>query len=135
MKSSVILGTLIAFVLGTLAWVLPPHVLGRIVEHYPETTWTWLGDGVWNIQGTMSMLICLIIGFVYGLLFPKNWYLSILATWWVVPLNVILDVTQFPTSHNLWPFEVIILAIFNIPTALAAWLGKRVNRWYWPERG
>lgn len=130
MRIGVIVGTLVAFLIGGLAWVLPPHVLGRIVEHYPQTTWNWLGDAMWNMQPAVSVPICVVIGFIYGLLVPKYWFLSFLATAWVVPLNVILDTAQFPTSHNLWPFEIVMFEIFNIPTIGAAWLGKRLRRWY-----
>lgn len=133
MKSEMVVGTVIAFLAGALAWTLPPHILGRIVEHYPETTWVWLGDAVWNLQLAVSIPICVVIGIVYGLLVPKYWYLSFLATWWVVPFNFILDVTQFPTSHNLWPFELLMFALFNTPTIGAAWLGKCLRSRYWPR--
>jgi|GEM_PF-6991162 hypothetical protein len=133
-RRRVIIGTSVALLTGALAWVLPPHVLGQIVKHYPETTWQWLGDGVWNFQPAASIPICVLIGFIYGLLVPKYWFLSFLATWWVFPLNFLLDVAQFPTSHNLWPFELFMFAIFNVPTLGAAWLGKRLSRWHRPQQ-
>ena len=116
--------TLIVFVIGPLAWVLPPHALGRIVEHYPETRWNWLGDGIFNVQLAVSLPIVFAIGFVYGQLNPKRFWLAALATWYVVPLNVALDVTQFPTSHNLFPFELAFFAVLNLPTLLGGRLGK-----------
>jgi uncharacterized membrane protein len=85
MRIGVIVSTFVAFLTGALAWVLPPHVLGRIVEHYPQTTWNWLGDGVTNIQPAVSVPICVVIGFIYGLLVPKYWFLSFLATVWSSP--------------------------------------------------
>jgi hypothetical protein len=134
MKLGFIVGTMLAFLAGALTWVLPPYLLGRIVTHYPETAWPWLGDGIWNMQLLVSLPVCLVIGFVYGLLFPKHWYLSFLATWWIVPFNFLLDVTQFPTSHNLWPFEMIMFALYNIPTLVAASLGKWLHFRFWPEQ-
>lgn len=134
MRSRIIIGTVIVFLTGALAWVLPPHVLGQIVKHYPYTTWTWLGDGLSNAQPALSVPICFLIGFIYGLLIPKYWFLSFPAAWWVVPFNFLLDAIPNPQSHNLWPFELLIFAVLNIPTIIAAWLGRRFSPWYQPRQ-
>ena len=123
-----VVATIVAFLAGALAWVVPPHALGRIVERYQQTAWAWLGDGLWNAVPTVSVPATMIIGFVYGLLIPKCWYISFLATWWVVVLNLVLDVAHAPTSHNLWPLELVAFAVWNLPTIAAAWLGKHVSR-------
>ncbi len=46
-----------------------------------------------------------------------------------VVLRVIVEVVADPTSHNLWPFEIIIAGILTGPTALlGAFLGSLVRR-------
>jgi hypothetical protein len=122
-----IAGIPVAFLGGAAAWVLPPHVLGRIVDHYPYTVWPWLGDAVWNVVPSASMLATIVIGFIYGFLDPKYWYVAFLTTWWVFPFNIALDVTSAPTSHNLFPIELIIFAFWNLPALGAACLGMRVR--------
>jgi hypothetical protein len=110
-----IVSTFAAFIAGALAWVLPPHALGRIVDHYPPTAWPWLGDGLWNAMPLVSVPITMVIGALYGFFNPKCWYLSFLATWLIVPFNIVLDGTHDPTSHNLFPFELLIFAA--LPTS------------------
>src|SRR4051794_9845875 len=110
MKTTIIVGTILAFLAGALAWVLPPHLLGRIAVHYPPNSWTWIGDGIWNAQPLVSIPLIVIIGFLYGMFIPRFWYLSLPAVWWIVLFNVIQDGFEIPTSHNLWPFEVLIFA-------------------------
>jgi hypothetical protein len=46
-----------------------------------------------------------------------------------VVLRVIVEVVADPTSHNLWPFEIIIAGILTGPTALlGAFLGSLIRR-------
>jgi hypothetical protein len=124
MTSTARIVTFVAFVVGALAWILPPHFLG--VEHYPETTWPLVGDAIWYARPLISMPICAIIGFVYGLLVPERWRLALVATWWIVPFNLFLDVAKFPTSHNLWFFEIPASLAMNLPALFGAWAGKRL---------
>ncbi len=46
-----------------------------------------------------------------------------------VILRVIVDVSGDPTSHNLWPFEVVLAAMISLPSGvLGAILGRLVRR-------
>jgi hypothetical protein len=123
-----VIGSAIAIVAGALAWVVPPHALGLIVHHNPDVPSNWLGDGIWSIQPTISISLCAAIAFVYGVLFPKIWYLSFPAMILVVPLNFMIDWWHDLTSHNLWPFEVVIFAWWTLPALAAAWIGKLANQ-------
>jgi hypothetical protein len=47
----------------------------------------------------------------------------------VVMLRVLVDATRDPTSHNLWPLEVVIAMIVGVATALpGAVLGLFINK-------
>lgn len=114
--------------LGALAWVVPPHALGQIVDHYPETVWPWLGDGLWNVQLRVSVPLVFALGLVYGIVDPRYFWISFFATWWVCPLNIALDGSKFPTSHNLFPFELLIFAALNLPALAGGWIGRIVSQ-------
>lgn len=49
-----------------------------------------------------------------------------------VAIRVIVETAQDPTDHNLWPFELIITAVFSlvavIPGLLVGWLARRLAR-------
>ena len=130
MKCNVALaGTCLAFLVGALVWVLPPYLLGRVTESPSESAWPLVGNAleqatpVWGVAGTV------LLGLIYGFFVPKYWYLLPLATSWIMFLNMFLDMAQYPTSHNLFPFEVMIYAVCNLPAAaaagLASWMGRR----------
>ena len=125
-----IVATLVVFMLGALAWVLPPHVMGRIVERYPGTTWGWLGDGISNIQPSLSVPIIVIIGIVYGFMNPRWFAIAFIATFWILPFNIALDISNNPSSHNLFPFELVIFAFYNLPSFVGAWIGRFLNTKY-----
>jgi ABC-type branched-subunit amino acid transport system permease subunit len=50
--------------------------------------------------------------------------------------RVIVDVVRDPTSHNLWPFEIVIAVLVGAAAAVAGallgslllWAGRRENR-------
>lgn len=57
---------------------------------------------------------------------------TMLATFPVaVMIRVVIDTAKDPTDHNLWPFELIIAAVFSlvavVPGLLAGALVKRFN--------
>lgn len=126
--------TALALVAGASAWVVPPHAMGRITEHYPETAWNWLGDGMQNVVLAVSLPLTIAVGFAYGLWVPRYWFLSFLAVWWVDPLCIALDVARFPTSHNLFPFELVLFAVVSLPAFLAALMGTISGKWLFRAR-
>ncbi|MEQ1934908.1 MAG: hypothetical protein ABL962_13695 [Fimbriimonadaceae bacterium] len=83
-----------------------------------------------NLVPVVSVPITMVIGVAYGLFNPKYWYVSFLTTWWIIPFNIALDVTNASTSHNLFPFELIAFSVLNAPAIGAGWFGKRVNLRY-----
>jgi hypothetical protein len=113
------------FLVGALAWILPPHLFGNVVKLHPETAWPFVGGAIWNLMPLVSVPLIMLTGFVYGLLVRRHVWVPFLATWWIVFFNIILDISVYPSSHNLLPIELVGFAVFNLPTLLGAWLGKR----------
>jgi hypothetical protein len=117
----------LTLLIGPLAWILPPHLLGQVVELHPETAWPLVGGAIWNAMPLVSVPLIVLVGFVYGLVVRRHLWIPYLATWWIVPFNIVLDTSVYPTSHNLLPFEIVGFAVVNLPTLFGAWLGKRLT--------
>ena len=96
---------------------------------YPLASLGTLIVGLYLFLGVDSYGPYPILLLIYGFFVPKYWYLLPLATSWIMFLNMFLDMAQYPTSHNLFPFEVMIYAVCNLPAAaaagLASWMGRR----------
>jgi hypothetical protein len=120
----------LTFLIGPLAWILPPHLFGNMVDFPPETAWPFLGNAIWNAMLVVSVPFIAVLGFAYGWIIRRHLWIPFLATWWIVPFNIALDGFMYPTSHNLLPIELVGFAVFNLPTLFGAWLGKRIAlRW------
>ena len=76
----------------------------------------------------MSIIImalsAFIVGLLSGALAQTPWALLGLAAIAVFPLCMIADLVTDPTSHNLFPFELVMYGAFSIPAILAAGLGR-----------
>ncbi len=46
----------------------------------------------------------------------------------VFPAIVFWEISTYPTSHNLVPFELVMYAALSAPLMFAAWLGRRLKR-------
>lgn len=51
-----------------------------------------------------------------------------LAVFVFVILRIAADVTRDPTSHNLWPFEIIMFGALSILAVAVLWLLRRFPR-------
>jgi hypothetical protein len=116
----------LTILVGPPAWILPPHLFGNVVELHPETAWPFVGGAIWNAMPAVSLPLIMLTGVVYGLLIGRHLWIPFLATWWIVPFNIALDTSMYPTSHNLLPFEIVGFTVINLPSLFGAWLGKRL---------
>ena len=46
----------------------------------------------------------------------------------VFPVITAWEISIYPTSHNLFPFELVIFAIWSAPLMFGAWLGRRLKQ-------
>jgi len=96
-----------------------------------------------NVEGAWGPLIKLglmaatlfVPGILLGLGFSKRsslgaWHTCLLGLLVMVPViilhaaSVIADVNKDPTSHNLWPFEFVILAVGALVPVAGAYVGR-----------
>jgi hypothetical protein len=110
--------------LGAAVWAVPPHAMGRVTRHHPETTWPWLGDALESCVFEVSLPLLFVLGAAYGPLDPKRYWIAFLAAWWICPFDMALDLAQYPTSHNLWPIGLVFWAVICLPALIGAWLGR-----------
>jgi len=71
-----------------------------------------------------SFIALAIVGLLAGVLASAHWVLLGLAAVVLFPLCTIAEMIADPTSHNLFPFEFVMYAVFSIPAVVAAGLGR-----------
>ena len=115
-RAAMVLTGLGCIVAGWLAFTLPYEAAFAA----GETTATNVMDG--GIQFT-TLLVLPLIGLAAGAVAPRGWFLwgpcaiAFLPSWSMV--EVLID----PTSHNLWPFELVLYAAFAMWTGAGAGVG------------
>ena len=68
------------------------------------------------------------IGLLYGLAERKLGYPAGVAAWGVFPLSIAIDVSRAPTSHNLFPIELVAEGALCVPALAAAAAAAGVRR-------
>lgn len=71
-----------------------------------------------------SFVALAVVGLLAGLLGRTHWTLLGLATVALFPVCMIAKLVADSTSHNLFPLEFAMYAVFSIPAILAAGLGR-----------
>lgn len=89
----------------------------RAAEKHPLIPWFAKGMENLHLRPTLACLV--LVGVILGVAQPKYWPISCFLTVSPVALlhtaNVIHDWTRDATSHNLWPFEFLGLAVDSFP--------------------
>jgi hypothetical protein len=75
-----------------------------------------------------SFIAIAIVGFFAGLLARTHWPLLGLATVAMLPVCMAAELFVDPTSHNLFPIELVMYAAFSIPAILTAALGRLARK-------
>ena len=71
-----------------------------------------------------SFIALAIVGLLAGAVGQTHWALLGLASIAAFPICMIAELAADPTSHNLFPFELVMYDAFSIPAILAAGLGR-----------
>jgi hypothetical protein len=91
----------------------------------------WFAWLVAHVRFLPTLISFLIAGVVLGAAQPRHWRLlsaSTLALPFLLHLiNVVHDIMLDPTSHNLWPFEFVMLAIIEFPAVPGAFVGSSIR--------
>jgi len=67
-----------------------------------------------------------IVGCIVGTVSKLPVWAAGIGTVLAFPIITLIEVILWPSSHNLWPFELVIDLILTLPGILGAWMGKVV---------
>ncbi len=92
----------------------------------PYSDMNLMDDGLWLLMGTMAFVAALVSFLVFK---EKPWLTGLLICLGVaisIMLRVLYEVSFWDsTSHNLWPFEIIISILQALPMSIAgAYVGN-----------
>ncbi|WP_157580687.1 hypothetical protein [Segetibacter koreensis] len=81
-----------------------------------------------NNYTLLSNVYFFITGFLLGYYYKLNpWYCGI-CLFLIFPLTSIIEGVVFKGSHNLIPFEFVFHFLMALPTVIAVYIGRFVNR-------
>ena len=122
-----------AAVAGLAFFALPPYVMP---DHLQGTAYGtpligWFALAYANFAFKITFITQAFLGLVLGLAQPRFWLLlaSLTASLPMLlnALNVVHDCLRDPTSHNLWPFEFVILFVMAFPVLPGAFIGSKLR--------
>lgn len=124
------LGGLAVALLGGLGCVVLPAFLlpgGPAKPPYGWPLLPWLAFAMANVRVGPSLACFLGLGLGLGAAQPRWWWLLAPAAMALTPvlhtINIAHDWTRDATSHNLFPFEFVLLGVLSSPAFLGAGLG------------
>lgn len=129
------LGWLAAALLGGLGCVVLPPFLLPVSPGKPAYGWPlipWLALAMANLRVGASLACFLGLGLGLGAAQPRWWWLLGPAAMALTPalhaVNLVHDWTRDATSHNLFPFEFLMLGFLSSPVLLGVLLGSWLRR-------
>lgn len=126
---------------GACCWILPPYLIpGAMTEPaYGHPLMPWFEVAMANGSLANTAILLFVVGVVIGACHQQFWPFSCGCTMSLVfilhAINMAHDWTIDPTSHNLWPFEVVGLAFWILPSLAGGGLGCLVRRLIQHYRG
>jgi hypothetical protein len=117
-----------ASVLGFISISLPPYFTahGKSVI-YDAPLFPILATAIKNLSILPTVVLLIISGFIMGYLKPRIWWLLGLATVMLFPAAAICEMVLYPTTHNLWPVELLVYGMLSIPSMLGALVGSKLR--------
>lgn len=120
---------IVAAVLGSLSIILPPYISpGKKVVFYDAPLFPIIATAIKNLSIFPTTLLLLIAGFIVGYLKSDMWWLLGFATVILFPIAAISEMILYPTTHNLWPLELLVYGILSIPPIIGALLGAKLKK-------
>ena len=123
----------------SLAALIPPFLAGLLIAGLP---WWTAPYNRFHLLRPLPLAACagfLLLALFLGYVQRPLWILRVLALAGGVPAavlaRVVVDTMKDPTSHNLWPFEVVLAGILAVALAVPGallgwglgWLARRGN--------
>lgn len=113
-------------VLGVVSIVLPTFFLSGL-KHYESPLFPLVRTGIEGIS-MWSVGLLFLTGFGIKLLNKLSGWKIGLSTMALFPVMAILEMFVDSTSHNLFPIEFILYAVYSIPAIIGAYIAQGIQK-------
>lgn len=120
---------------GVCCLILPPYLSADGLSQ-PAYGWPlipWFALAIANLKFVVSAVCFFVFGLAIGFAHAARWRLNALAA---IGLPLVIHVAHIvndgihdPTSHNLFPFEIVLLLLVSLPALAGSFLGSRTKGW------
>ena len=126
----------VAAIAGLIGLISPAYLTYDFWRHpnwVASTAVPWFAAAMHNMSFVGSVMGLLLVGALLGWVRPASWRmlssLMLCLPMVLTAINFLYDVARDPTSHNLWPFEFLLITFFILPARLGAYFGSRLGTW------
>lgn len=126
MKTNVLWIYFLASILGVMSIVLPTFFLPDL-KQYDSPLFPLIKTGIEGIS-IWSFGLLLLSGFGVKLWSKLSGWKIGLTTMALFPIMVIFEMIVDSSSHNLFPFEFILYAVYSVPAMIGAYLAQGINK-------
>jgi hypothetical protein len=119
---------LLAAIAGLACFVLPPHLAGIRHPYLGLTHFPWFQSAINDLRFIPTACSLCLLGVVLGFVQSRWWWLLGCAPGFFLPIFTTIDMIQWPKTHNLLPFELVIYAMIASPAFIGAFLGFLLKR-------
>ena len=126
MKTNVIWIYLLASILGVISIVLPTFFLHDL-KQYDSGLFPLIRTGIEGIS-MWSLGLLFLSGFGVKLLSKLSGWKIGLTTMAFFPIMAILEMFVVSGSHNLFPIEFILYAVYSVPGIIGAYIAQGIQK-------
>ena len=117
---------ILAAAIGLAVFLFLPYVIPNCIKIVSKSpVFPMLTTALNNMVFVPTIILIFSVGCVFGFIKPRMWWLFGLVTTATLPLAMVIEIIKSPTSHNLWPIEVIFYALLSLPSIGGSLLGSR----------
>lgn len=126
MKNNVLWIYLLTSVLGVVSIVLPTFFLSGL-KHYDSGLFPLIRTGIEGIS-MWSLGLLFLSGFGVKLLSKLSGWKIGLTTMALFPIMAIFEMFVVSGSHNLFPIEFILYAVYSVPAIIGAYIAQGIQK-------
>jgi len=117
-----------AAVLGLFSIIIPP-LLDTGIKHYGGSSLFFglISTGIENLSSA-GLVFLFLSGILLGYLAPKFPWLWGIGTMSLFPVIAFIEGMMNPSTHNLFPIEIIVYGVTMIPGIAGAYVGAYFKR-------
>ncbi|MBU1397656.1 MAG: hypothetical protein KKE00_09855 [Proteobacteria bacterium] len=129
-KRSEIIVIILSPIVGFLSYCLPLIATnGNDLISQDMASLSFVSYVFENTNFLPTIFILLFSGVLLGYFAERIWWAIGPLSISVFPIAVMYEIITNPTSHNLWPIEILIILISCMPPIIGSLIGKIVNHW------